>query len=271
VSPDPALNAWPIVVGGCHRSGTSLLRRVLDSHSRIHCGPEVKFFRDFYGDYFDDPLGPYRYPFTARTLLPEDDLLDVLGRAFVNVHEEAARRAGKPRWADKAPENVLYTAQWQRLLGDRWFLVHVVRNPLDTLASMDEVGFPLTFPADLEGRVAFYRRYTEAGLEFGRRVPDRYARVVYEQLVTSPEAGIETLMASLGEQSEAGQLAFHDVPHEAGLEDPKIAGTEGIHRRSVDRWRGRLTDDEVGTVLAATLDLWELIDPGCRIWTPAAA
>ncbi len=31
---------WPIVVGGCLRSGTSLVRRLLDSHTRIHCGPE---------------------------------------------------------------------------------------------------------------------------------------------------------------------------------------------------------------------------------------
>jgi Sulfotransferase family len=37
----------PIVVGGCYRSGTSLVRRLLDSHPRIHCGPEVKLFRDY--------------------------------------------------------------------------------------------------------------------------------------------------------------------------------------------------------------------------------
>jgi hypothetical protein len=46
----------PITIGGFYRSGTSLLRRILDSHSRIHCGPEVKFTRDFFGDYPHDPL-----------------------------------------------------------------------------------------------------------------------------------------------------------------------------------------------------------------------
>jgi hypothetical protein len=266
VIPEHARNEWPIVVGGCHRSGTSLVRRILDAHSRIHCGPEVKFFRDFYGDYFDDPLGPYRFPATARSLLPEDDLLDVLGRAFVTVHEEAARRAGKPRWADKAPENVLYLDQWYRLLGDEWLLVHAVRNPLDTLASMDEVGFPLTFPADLGGRVAFYRRYMEAGLDFGARFPDRYVRVVYEELVASPEAVLGSLMTSVGEEPERVQLAFDSTAHEAGLEDPKIAGTTGIHRESVDRWRSHLTAEEVEAIWRATADLWELIDPGGRIW-----
>jgi hypothetical protein len=269
VSFEHARNEWPIIVGGCHRSGTSLIRRILDAHSRIHCGPEVKFFRDFYGDYFEDPLAPYRFPRTARSLLPEDDLLDVLGRAFVTVHEEAARRAGKPRWADKAPENVLYLGQWQRLLGDGWLLLNVVRNPLDTLASMDEVEFPLTLPADLAGRVAFYRRYTEAGLDFGTRFPDRCVLVVYEELVDSPETVVDRLMSSLGEQPERGQLDFNATAHQAGLEDPKIAATSGIHRQSVDRWRGHLTNDEVDHVLASTADLWQRIDPGGRIWTPA--
>jgi hypothetical protein len=48
-------NTWPIIIGGCHRSGTSLLRRILNARSRIHCGPEIKFLRDFHGDYYGDP------------------------------------------------------------------------------------------------------------------------------------------------------------------------------------------------------------------------
>src|SRR5437762_3114343 len=120
------LETWPIIVGGCYRSGTSVIRRILDAHSRIHCGPEVKFFRDFYGDYLDDRLQHLRFMTTARAILPETDLLDVLGRAFVAVHERAAACAGKPRWADKNPENVLYLSEWQRLLRDHWLFVHVV-------------------------------------------------------------------------------------------------------------------------------------------------
>ena len=98
---------WPVVVGGCHRSGKSLVRCLPDAHPRIHYGPEVPFFRDFYGDYLEDALHHLRFTQAARSLLSEDELLDVLGRGFVAVHERAANRAGKPRWADKAPENVL--------------------------------------------------------------------------------------------------------------------------------------------------------------------
>jgi protein-tyrosine sulfotransferase len=249
-------NTWPIIVGGCHRSGTSLFRRLLNAHSGIHCGPEIKFFRDFYGDYPSDPLSQMRFMATARTIVPEDELLEVMGEAFVTLHERAAARSGKRRWADKAPENVLYLAEWQRLLGDRWFFVHVVRHPLDTLASIKEARFPLTIPADLEGRIAFYRRYIVAGLEFGARHPSRYCLVQYEQLATSPESTLRRVMQQLDEAFEPGQLVFNDFPQERGLEDPKVSWTAGVHAGSISRWPAVLTDDEARTIRRQTQDLW---------------
>jgi len=97
---------WPIIVGGCYRSRTSLVRRLLNAHSRIHCGPEVKFFRDFAGDYLEDPIRHLRFMQSARAILPQAELLKVLGKAFVALHQRAAELACKPRWADKNPENV---------------------------------------------------------------------------------------------------------------------------------------------------------------------
>ena len=36
----------PIFIGGLHRSGTTLMRRLLDSHPHIACGRESKLFQD---------------------------------------------------------------------------------------------------------------------------------------------------------------------------------------------------------------------------------
>jgi len=254
---------WPIVVGGCHRSGTSLVRRILNAHPHIHCGPEVTFFRDFYGDFRDDPLRHLRFTTTARDLLPDEEALEVLGRAFVELHERAAERAGKPRWADKAPENVLHTARWERLLGGRFLFVHVVRNPLDTVASM-QGRFPLTLPAGLDDRVGLYRTYTEAGLAFAREHPDRCLRVVYEELCSTPPEAVTDLMGQLGESVDPAQLAFNSHPHQTGLEDPEIAGTSHVHRASVGRWESVLASGEAAHVWAETADLWEQLDPDGR-------
>ena len=43
----PFKRNYPIIIGGFYRSGTTLFRRLIDSHSRIHCGPEVKYFEDY--------------------------------------------------------------------------------------------------------------------------------------------------------------------------------------------------------------------------------
>ena len=263
----------PIVVGGCHRSGTSLLRRVLNAHSNIYCGAEVKFFRDFYGDYFEDKIHHLRFAASARALLPETELFDILGKAFLTVLGRAAQRAGKRRWADKNPENVLYLDGWKQLLGTGWVLVHVVRNQLDTLASIAERPFPLSIPASLDERIAFYRKYTEAGVDFGAAHPARYFRVHYERLVRSPETALSELMDWLGEKLEPGQLAFNSFAHQPGLEDPKVVMTSAIHADSVGRWKGSLAPEETEIIWNATRELWASVgsneDPARRV-TPSS-
>ena len=250
--------AWPIVVGGCYRSGTSLVRRILDSHSGIHCGPEVKFFSDVADDYLLDPLGHARFFRTVRQLgLDDDALLPIFGRGLVEAHRLAARRRGKRRWADKNPENVLYLDRWSSLLGGRMLFVHCVRNPLDTIASLSEAGFPLAVPAPFAAKVDLYRLFMEAGLRGEEAHPSRSLRVRYEDLVREPEAQLRRLTAFLGERFEPRMLDFNASPHQEGLEDPKVGSTTGIHADSVGRWRRVLSDDEVRCVVRRCGDLFE--------------
>lgn len=225
---------------------------MLDAHSRIHCGTEVKFFRDFFGDYAADDLAHLRFFATARALVDEDELLIVAGRSFIELHERAAARAGKPRWADKNPENVLYFDSWQRLLQGRLYFVHVVRPPLATIASMTEADFSLTIPSDLSGRIEHYRRLVEAGLAIGGRC----LHVSYDALVSEPEAQLARLMMWLGDVPEDAQLDINRSPH-SGLEDPKIAATERIHTDSVERWQTAFDDRTIEQIITATDDLWK--------------
>jgi len=255
----PSGDLRPIVVGGCYRSGTSLVRRLLDSHPRIHCGPEVKFFRDFHADFIDveDPIAHLRFLSTARSLLPETDLLEVFGGALVEIHRRAAKRAGKARWADKVPENVVFLDEWQRLLGERWVFLHVVRNPLDTLASIEEWKFPKSIPVSLDDRIDLYVAYAEAGLRFASENPDRYVLLVYDDLVADPEASVRQLMSSLGERFYPEQLTIDTSAHQPGLEDPKVGETSEVHTASVDRWRDVLSTEQVNRIEMRTAAIWD--------------
>lgn len=244
-----------IIIGGCHRSGTSLLRRIIDSHSRIHCGPEIKFFRDFFNDYPVDPIKKLRYATTARSILDEDQLFLLFGKTFIELHQQAMEQHQKTRWADKNPENIIYLKQWNLLLDDAWVFVHIIRHPLDTLAAMDEVHFNWAYPSELQDRITFYRRYTVAGFDFEQQHPGRYKRVLYEDLVTHPQKTIADLMYWLGEKFEERQLNFNHIPHQEGLEDSKVKDTTTIHAKSVGRWQSKFTPEQAQSILQDTHDI----------------
>jgi hypothetical protein len=98
-------------------------------------------------------------------------------------------------------------------------------------------------------------------LRFASYHPDRCFRLVYEQLVTSPRATLAELMHWLGDELDAGQLAFNQRPHQSGLEDPKIESTSTVHSASIGRWPMLLDVDEAALIWSHTHDLVPLIDP----------
>lgn len=237
------MTGCPIIIGGFYRSGTSLLRRLLDSHHNIYCGPEVKFFKDFYGNYLKDDLAHARLFSTIRTMgLDERVLLEIFGKAFIKCHELAAKRSGKNRWADKNPENVLYLDQWYTLLDGKFFFINVIRNPLDALASLNEVGFKKAIPEDFNLKAALYKEYLEKTYAFLEQHPDISFTLRYEYLATNPRETLSALLEYLGESYDEAMLKeFFSHHRQAGIEDPKVAKTRSIHTNSIDRWKRDLS------------------------------
>ena len=239
----------PIIIGGFYRSGTSLVRRLLDAHSRIHCGPEVKFFKDFYGDYLHDDLHHVRLFKTLATLgLTEQEMLSIFGRAFVESHELAARKVGKIRWADKNPENVLYLKQWAQLLPGGFVFLQIVRNPLDVLASLKEIGFHKTVPSPFADKVRLLKKFLDAGKNYTVQHPETSLTISYEDIVREPQIVLGQLFSRLGETFEPEVLERFNLPERGdGIEDPKVKMTHNVHARSVGRWRQDLTQEEMKT------------------------
>lgn len=242
---------FPIIVGGFYRSGTSLLRRILDSHSKIHCPPEIKFFKDFYGDYINDHLSHVRFFSTARSLgLSNDELLWIYGRAFIESHMLAAKKHGKKRWADKNPENLLVLDDWYRLLDGRMFFIFIFRNPLDTIASLLEVEFPRTIPSEFQEKVELLCNYVDKGILFWKNRPEITFSLRYEDLVTRPKEKLSQLFDFIGEKFEDRVLTdFMSERRGNGIEDPKIYNKREIHAGSINRWKRDLTEDQISFIL----------------------
>lgn len=247
----------PIIIGGFYRSGTSLVRRLFDSHPAICCGPEVKFFRDFFDNYPADPLAHLRFFSSTRSMgLEEKQLLDIFGQAFIKCHELAAQMSGKRRWADKNPENLLYLPQWHQLLGDNFNFVHVVRNPLDTLASLNEAGFRKTIPEAFEDKVELYHEYLDAAQRFNDDSKVKALLVRYEDLVAAPRETLTRLLSQLGETYDECMLeGFYQQQRRSGLEDQKVSHTRSIHAHSISRWKNDLNPQQQQLVISR-LEPW---------------
>ena len=249
-----AERTWPIIVGGSHRSGTTLLRRLLNGHPRIFCPAEIKFFEDMLRQFPDDPLAHGRFGSSVAALgLPEQVWLDEFGRALIRCYEFAAAKNGKPRWADKNPENAVNVRHWNRLLSGQMYFVFVVRHPLDILASMAEIRMDKVIPVDVRGRAQHIRKYFESALEFIERHHENSIIVRYEQLVHEPVVILGNLMRRVGEEFRPEMLQLlGSKKHEGGLEDPKAAAGNAVRSSSIGRWKDDLSSLEVEQV-AATL------------------
>jgi hypothetical protein len=243
----PHVSDRPIIIGGAHRSGTTLVRRLLNGHPRIYCPPEIKFHYDLLRQAPNDPLAHVRLGASIAALgLPEDVWLDEFGRAFIRCFELATVRAGKKRWAHKNPENAINIRHWHRLLAQNFDFILVVRHPFDIIASMEETKMKLTIPTILEERAAHVRTYIESGLEYCEAHPSRSSIVRYEALVSNPRGALEEMLVHIDEAFDPAMLTDLGAERQGhGLEDPKSRGRGQISGENVRRWARDFTPDQI--------------------------
>lgn len=247
----------PVLISGCYRSGTTLLRRLINAHSAFFCGSEIKFFCDFYSNYLKDDIRHLRFFSNLRNLgLEEKQLLDIYGKSYIQCLELASQKYGKKRWCDKNPDHILYLKEWDNLLDQNYHFIMVVRHPLDTLASIQEANFVKTIPDNFQDQVQLYRQYTETGLDFVHQFPNRCSLIRYENLVQHPKETLEALYSDLHEDYEEKILnEFHTDPLPQGLEDLKSRGNTNIYLSSINRWKMDLDKDQIQFAKRKLIDL----------------
>ncbi|MBU4260896.1 MAG: sulfotransferase [Proteobacteria bacterium] len=241
----------PIIIGGFYRCGTTLLRRLLDSHSQIHCPPEIKFFRDLRLEFQDDPYAHLRFFTTVRSLpASTEDLLDTIGQGYLALRQRIADRLGKPIWADKDPENALYLEQWRMLLPAGFRYIHMARYPLDMLASAREAGFVKSLPSEPEAVLDRWLTNCRAARHHMEQWPDDSLLLRYDDLVRAPVETLQHLFSWLELPFEPEILdLFADPARGTGIEDQKTLQFSSIHGASVGRGAREFRPDEARRLL----------------------
>lgn len=224
----------PFFIVGAQRSGTTMLRLMLNSHPHIAVPFESAFIPEFYRRL--EAYGDLSEPQNVRRLLDDiaadpwvrkggliSDAEAVPGYRIASYSElvdaiftEYARRRGKRRWGDKTPTYVTeLDVLWKLFPGCRF--VHLVRDGRDVALSLGGISWGSSHVP----RVAEdWRWKTMLAHKMGMMVTDHYREVRYEDLVTDTVGTLKSICEFLGEPFAESMLEYHlsaeqDMPGES--------------------------------------------------------
>jgi LPS sulfotransferase NodH len=192
------------------RSGSTLLRVLLDSHSQIHCPHEIHL------RYLSVNLDAKWAEGSMHEMGLDQRRLEYL--LWDRVLQRELASSGKPRLVTKTPNDVFIADRIMECWPDAK-LVFLLRHPAAIVRSRKNVQQE---GADQDKNVDLIRRYCEA-LEAARQA---YPGVTirYEELTTEPEATLRRVCDHLEVPFEPAMLSYGEQDHgryKVGLGDFK--------------------------------------------------
>lgn len=218
------------------RSGTTLLRFILDSHPHVAAPPETHFLVPLLTALDDEQvvnamwhLGFHRDAFARG--------LGDCGRNFLEAY---AKSKHKSYWVDKTPGHVMLLPKLlEAFVGCKFLMLY--RHPFDIVQSMIERDMINFVPdliharknhdSDFTAYCSFVVAQHQTMLKFQQEHPEISCEVRYERLTTAPESELKKACAFLGVDFSPVMLDFTHSQHDIGLGDEKIYQTTTISPR----------------------------------------
>lgn len=227
----------PIFVVGLPRTGTTLIDRILSSHSNIASAGELS---DFALETKRAANTPSRYVLDADTLLkaPDTGLAEV-GRRYIT---RARRSVGDaPRFLDKMPFNVFYTPLILAAL-PRARVICLRRHPADTVLSnyrqLFATGFSYyNYALDLAWTADYYVSFDRLVSIYRETLPShRFTEVAYEDVIADLEGEARRLIGFCGEAWEPACINFHkNAAPVATASSAQVR--QPLYASSIARWK----------------------------------
>lgn len=232
----------PFIVG-MGRSGTTLLRLMLDAHSEVAIPPETHFVpavidacakRGATAEEVasvmtsDSHWGDLGVDADAlRSSLAQHKRLDA-GTALRSFYELYSAREGKPRFGDKTPIYVVSMRSIEKALPEARF-IHMIRDGRDVALSRWKRA---SEPAPAEKVARTWRRRIGKAREQAKKL-GHYTELRYEDLVTDTEAQLRRIAEFLDLDFDPAMLSYHERAADRIAEMSRdLAQSDGSVRRS---------------------------------------
>jgi hypothetical protein len=244
----------PFIVG-VGRSGTTLLRLMLDAHPALAIPSETLFLQDLLSgetskeQFLAVVTGAETWP---NMTLTADELRDALDGAFSlpdairTFYRLYAQKHGKTRWGDKTPYYRVFMRDIARLLPEAHF-IHVIRDGRDSALSYQGLWFG---PGDdFEKQARFWVEQINSTRAQASDLM-RYCEIRFESLVTEPEATLRALCSDLDLAFDAAVLDYYHSAAERLSEVIRPFGPAGRTPRNLETFMA--IHDRAKTPLDAT-------------------
>jgi len=228
-------NNEAIFILGMPRTGTTLVERILSSHSDVYAAGELTNFAVQMMNLVKARAGSNK--------ISRDDLVNTsaeldfeeLGKAYIDSTRPFTGHT--PRFIDKLPLNYLYIGLIHLALPNAK-IVNLQRHPLDTCYAVYKQLFIDAYPFsyDLVELGRYYAAYHNLMEHWRTILPGVVQTVRYEDLVTDLEGEARRLLDFCGLDWQPQCLKFYESK-EASTTASSVQVRQPVYRSSVGKWR----------------------------------
>ncbi len=227
----------PIFITGLPRSGTTLVDRILSSHSQAESLGEINdlsyaLIKGAQRPGEQDAAGPDRLQLIRRSAQ-----LDFAALGSDYLRRVAGYPRAKAHFIDKTPWNFLYLGLIALALPNAR-IIHLRRDPMDSCLALYKTlfrsGSPYSY--DLGDLARYYLAYHRLMEHWRRVLPGHYMELDYERLVLSQESATREVLSWCGLPFEPQCLEFHRNSSPAATASAAQV-REPMHARSIGLWK----------------------------------